>query len=167
MPQLSCLSPLGDITISEEGGAIVALDWGRGRDQHRNALLAQAVTQLQDYLDGQRTAFDLPLAPSGTAFQRRVWAALVAIPHGETRGYGDLARLLGSSARAVGQASGANPIPIFIPCHRVLGANGALGGYSAGDGPVTKRLLLDLERRASAGREPGMRQPPLQGTLLP
>ena len=167
MPQLSCLTPLGDVTISEEDGAIVALDWGRGRDQDRTALLLQAVAQLQDYLDGRRRVFDLPLAPAGTAFQRRVWEALIAIPHAETLCYGDLARLLGTSARAVGQASGSNPIPIFIPCHRVLGANGALGGYSAGDGPVTKRLLLDLERRASAGRDPGVRQRPLQGTLLP
>ena len=74
-------------------------------------------------------------------------AALRAIPPGETRGYGDLARALGTAARAVGGANGANPIPIIIPCHRVVGAGGALGGYSGGEGPATKRYLLDLERR--------------------
>lgn len=150
MPQLTCLTPLGEVTVSEEDGAIVALDWGRGRDQQRSALLLAAVAQLQDYFDGVRTAFDLPLAPHGTVFQHKVWAALQAIPHGETRSYGELARQLGSSARAVGQANGANPIPLLIPCHRVLAAGGALGGYSGGDGPPTKRWLLEHERRRCA-----------------
>jgi methylated-DNA-[protein]-cysteine S-methyltransferase len=148
MPQLSCLTPIGEVTVSEEDGAIVALDWGRGRDQEPTPLLRRAIAQLQDYFDGMRTGFDLPLAPHGSAFQQRVWEALRAIPPGETRSYGELARLLGSSARAVGQANGANPIPILIPCHRVVSTGGALGGYSGGDGPTTKRLLLDLERRA-------------------
>ncbi len=150
MPQRSCLTPLGEVTVSEEDGAIVALDWGRGRDQDRTPLLEEAVRQLQDYFDGQRRSFDLPLAPHGTPFQRRVWAALQAIPLGETRSYGDLARLLGSAARAIGQANGSNPIPILIPCHRVLASGGALGGYSGGEGPVTKRWLLDHERRLCA-----------------
>lgn len=156
MPQLSFLTPLGPLTLSEEDGAIVALDWGRGRDQEETPLLLAARDQLQDYFDGQRTAFDLPLAPFGSAFQKRVWAALCTIPPGETRSYGELAVSLGSAARAVGQANGANPIPIIIPCHRVVGSKGALGGYSGGDGPSTKRYLLDLERRAARG----------QGTLL-
>jgi len=156
MPQLSFLTPLGPLTLSEEDGAIVALDWGRGRDQEETPLLLNARDQIQDYFDGQRTAFDLPLAPFGSAFQKRVWAALCAIPPGETRSYGELAVSLGSVARAVGQANGANPIPIIIPCHRVVGSGGALGGYSGGDGPATKRYLLDLERRAARG----------QGTLL-
>ncbi|MFC4169239.1 methylated-DNA--[protein]-cysteine S-methyltransferase [Teichococcus aestuarii] len=156
MPQLSLLSPLGALTLSEEDGAIVALDWGRGRDQTETPVLLAARDQLQDYFDGQRMVFDLPLAPHGSAFQRRVWAALAEIPPGETRSYAALAAGLGSVARAVGQANGANPIPIIIPCHRVVGANGALGGYSGGEGPATKRYLLDLERRS-------LRQ---QGTLL-
>lgn len=147
MPQLTCLTPIGEVTVSEADGRIVALDWGRGRDQARTPLLAEAVAQLQDYFDGTRASFDLPLAPHGSAFQRRVWNALVAIPPGETRSYGELARDLGSSARAIGQANGANPIPILIPCHRVLASGGALGGYSGGDGPSTKRWLLDHERR--------------------
>lgn len=148
MPQLTCLTPLGEVTLSEEDGAIVALDWGRGRDQARTTLLAEAVRQLHDYFDGTRTGFELPLAPNGSPFQLRVWQALRDIPAGETRSYGDLARLLGSAARAVGQANGANPIPIIIPCHRVVAAGGALGGYSGEGGAATKRWLLDHERRA-------------------
>ncbi|RKK02786.1 methylated-DNA--[protein]-cysteine S-methyltransferase [Pseudoroseomonas wenyumeiae] len=148
MPQLSLLTPLGALTLSEDDGAIVALDWGRGRDQQETPLLRAAADQLQDYFDGRRVQFDLPLAPFGSPFRQRVWAALRAIPPGETRGYGDLARELGTAARAIGGANGANPIPIIIPCHRVVGAAGALGGYSGGEGPQTKRFLLELERRA-------------------
>jgi methylated-DNA-[protein]-cysteine S-methyltransferase len=148
MPQLSLLTPLGALTLSEDEGAIVALDWGRGRDQEETPGLRAAADQLQDYFDGQRAEFDLPLAPFGTPFRQRVWAALRAIPAGETRSYGDIARLLGSSARAVGQANSENPIPIIIPCHRVVGSGGLLGGYTGGEGPETKRYLLELERRA-------------------
>ena len=93
-------------------------------------------------------SFNLPLAPGGSDFQKRVWAALCAIPPGETRSYADIARTIGSAPRAVGGANGANPIPLFIPCHRVIAADGSLGGYSGGDGPVTKRYLLDHESRA-------------------
>jgi methylated-DNA-[protein]-cysteine S-methyltransferase len=147
MPQRSCLTPIGELTVSEADGRIVSLDWGRGRDQGATPLLARAIEQLQDYFDGTRLTFDLPLAPHGTPFQRRVWAALEAIPPGETRSYGEIARALGSAARAIGRANGSNPIPIFIPCHRVLAAQGMLGGYSGGDGPATKTWLLDHERR--------------------
>jgi methylated-DNA-[protein]-cysteine S-methyltransferase len=148
MPQLSLHTPLGAVTISENGGAIVALDWGRGRDQEATPLLCQARDQLQEYFDGKRMNFDLPLAPEGSDFQKRVWAALCAIPPGETRSYADIARTIGSAPRAVGGANGANPIPLFIPCHRVIAADGSLGGYSGGDGPATKRYLLDHESRA-------------------
>lgn len=147
MPQLTCLTPLGEVTVSEEDGMIVALDWGRGRDQLRTPLLLRAIAQIQDYFDNPGTVFDLPLAPHGSGFQRRVWNALRAIPAGGVRSYRDLARELDTSARAIGQANGANPIPLIIPCHRVLGAGGALGGYSAGDGPSTKLWLLNHERR--------------------
>lgn len=152
MPQRSCLTPLGEMTISEEDGAVVAVDWGRGRDQASTPLLLHAVAALQDYFDGQGSGgFEgLPLAPRGSDFQLRVWRALCDIPAGETRSYAELARLLGTSARAVGQANAANPIPVLIPCHRVVASGGRLGGYSGGDGLVTKRLLLDLERRARA-----------------
>jgi methylated-DNA-[protein]-cysteine S-methyltransferase len=148
MPQLSLHTPLGEVTISEDGGAIVALDWGRGRDQEATPLLCQARDQLQEYFDGKRMSFDLPLAPEGSDFQKRVWAALCAIPSGETRSYADIARAISSAPRAVGGANGANPIPLFIPCHRVIAADGSLGGYSGGDGPATKRYLLDHESRA-------------------
>jgi methylated-DNA-[protein]-cysteine S-methyltransferase len=148
MPQLSLLTNLGDLTISEDDSAIVALDWGRGRDQAETPLLRRARDQLQDYFDGQRLTFDLPLAPHGSAFQKRVWTALCTIPPGETRSYADIARAIGSAPRAVGGANGANPIPIFIPCHRVVAADGSLGGYSGGEGPATKRFLLDHESRA-------------------
>lgn len=149
MPQLSLHTPLGDLTVSEEDGAIVALDWGRGRDQDATPLLLRARDQLQDYFDGTRTAFDLPLAPHGTAFRRKVWEALCTIPAGQTRSYLDIARQVGCRApRAIGQANGANPIPILIPCHRVVAADGSLGGYSGGEGEATKRYLLDLERAA-------------------
>ena len=148
MPQLSLHTPLGEVTISEDGGAIVALDWGRGRDQEATPLLRQARDQLQEYFDAKRMSFDLPLAPVGSDFQKRVWAALCAIPLGETRSYADIGRAVGSAPRAVGGANGANPIPLFIPCHRVIAADGSLGGYSGGDGPATKRYLLDHESRA-------------------
>jgi methylated-DNA-[protein]-cysteine S-methyltransferase len=149
MPQLSLHTPLGDLTLSEEDDAIVALDWGRGRDQGSSPLLLRARDQLQDYFDGTRSSFDLPLAPHGTAFQRKVWDALCTIPAGQTRTYLDIAQQVGCrAARAIGQANGANPIPILIPCHRVVGANGSLGGYSGGEGAATKRYLLDLERSA-------------------
>ena len=148
MPQLSLLTNFGDLTISEEGGAIVALDWGRGRDQQETPLLRRARDQLQAYFDGTCLTFDLPLAPHGSDFQKRVWAALCAIPPGETRSYADIARAIGSAPRAVGQANGANPIPIIIPCHRVVAADGSLGGYSGGNGPATKQHLLNLESRA-------------------
>jgi methylated-DNA-[protein]-cysteine S-methyltransferase len=153
MPQLTILTQIGELTVSEQDGAIVALDWGRGRDQAETPLLRRAARALQDYFDGGDAASDLPLAPAGTAFQQRAWAAMRAIPRGETRTYGEIARDIGSTGRAVGQACGANPIPLLIPCHRVTAANGALGGFSGGDGPVTKQWLLDHERRAAAQPE--------------
>jgi methylated-DNA-[protein]-cysteine S-methyltransferase len=159
MPQLSLHTPCGVLTLTEEDEAIVALDWGRGRDQKPTPLLRRAAEQLQDYFDGIRAGFDLPLNPAGTPFRRRVWAAMRAIPPAETRSYAELARLLGSAPRAVGQACGANPIPILIPCHRVVAADGSLGGLA------TKRFLLDLERHAfrratAAGSEPQGRTSP-------
>jgi len=147
MPQFSLLTPLGDLTLSEEAGAIVSLDWGRVADQQPTPLLRAAAGQLHDYFDGTCRHFQLPLAPHGTPFQRRVWAALERIPPGETRSYGDLARDLASGPRAVGQANGRNPIPIIIPCHRVVGADGSIGGYTGLDGLPTKRFLLALESR--------------------
>ncbi|MDY0162721.1 methylated-DNA--[protein]-cysteine S-methyltransferase [Desulfobotulus sp.] len=110
-----------------------------------HGLLREAGDQIRAFLDGRLRCFDLPLAPDGTVFQRRVWSVLQAIPYGETRSYGEVALALGQSgaARAVGRANGKNPLPVFIPCHRVILAGGGLGGYSSG--LARKRLLLDLE----------------------
>lgn len=149
MPQLSLHSPIGDLTVSEENGAIVAVDWGWGRDQTESPLLRRAVAQLDAYFDGALDPFDLPLDPPGSAYRRRVWQALRDIPFGQTRTYADIAAIAGGVARSVGQANGDNPIPIFIPCHRVV-ASAGLGGYSGGDGLDTKRYLLALEANRTA-----------------
>jgi len=150
VPHLTLHSPLGEITVFEEDGRIVALDWGRGAGAgEATAVLAAARRQLDAYFDDPATVFDLPLAPAGTAFQRRVWEAMRAIPPGRTARYGALAAALGSSARAVGGACAGNPIPIIIPCHRVVGAL-SLGGYSGGEGEDTKRFLLAHEQATAA-----------------
>lgn len=146
MADISLHSPLGPITVTEEEGVIVSLDWGWATDPQENGLLCLARNQLSEYFDGRRTNFALPLAPRGTPFQRTVWSNMLDIPYGETESYGDMARALGSGARAVGTACAKNPIPIIIPCHRVVGQNGSLGGYSGADGLSGKKFLLDLER---------------------
>ena len=144
MPQLSLHSPVGDLSVSEDQGAIVALDWGWGRDQSPTPLLREALKQLNAYFDGKLTAFDLPIRPFGTTFQTRVWQQMLKIPFGQTRTYGALAAKLRSGARPVGTACGRNPIPIIIPCHRVIAAHG-LGGYSGDGGTAAKVALLTLE----------------------
>lgn len=149
MPHLSLHTPVGDVTLFEEDGSIVSLDWGWVYDPQPTALLEQARDQLHDYFDGKRKTFDLPLAPAGSAYRRAVWKALCAIPYGETRTYIDIARVAGGSPRSVGQANGHNPIPLIIPCHRVV-ATSHLGGYSGGDGLETKRWLLALENPRAA-----------------
>ena len=148
MPQLSLHTPVGDITVSEDEGAIVALDWGWGRDQEPTALLVEARAQLQAYFDGDLVQFTLPLAPYGTQYRQRVWSALCRIPPGQTNTYAELAAIAGGSARSVGTAMSSNPIPILIPCHRVVASSG-LGGYSGGEGLPTKIFLLALERQAA------------------
>ena len=144
MPWISLHTPVGDITVFEEDGAIVSLDWGWVADQAPSPVLQRARAQLHAYFDGDRRGFDLPLAPAGTAYRRGVWQALCAIPYGETRGYREIAATAGGSARSVGQANGHNPVPVIIPCHRVVAAT-HIGGYSGGDGLQTKRWLLALE----------------------
>jgi methylated-DNA-[protein]-cysteine S-methyltransferase len=146
MPQLSFHTPLGALTLSEEDGAIVALDWGFGRDQDETSLLRSGRQQLQAYFDGDLRQFALSLAPAGSTYRRKVWAVLQEIPFGETRSYAAVAVAAGGSARSVGGANAANPIPIIIPCHRVVGTVG-LGGYSGADGVPTKQWLLNLEKR--------------------
>ena len=149
MPASRCTveSPVGPLTITAEGGTITQVDFGTGGGPRPNGgVLAEAARQLAAYFAGSLREFDLPIAPQGTPFRLRVWAAMQAIPYGETRSYGDLAQALGTAPRAVGGACGANPIPLVVPCHRVVGAGGALGGFSGGAGCDTKRQLLAHER---------------------
>ncbi|MCP5038464.1 MAG: methylated-DNA--[protein]-cysteine S-methyltransferase [Rhodobacteraceae bacterium] len=140
-------SPLGPLEFGEEGGAIVRLEWRRGVVNEETLLLARARQQLDAYFAGELEVFDLPLKVKGSQFQRDVCDAIAAIPFGHTRTYGDIARDLGASAQAVGAACGANPIPIIIPCHRVLGAS-SLGGFSGAGGVETKVWLLRHEGAA-------------------
>lgn len=146
-------SPIGKLLFAGDGARLRQVcfqagprpmrphqDWTESR-----APFEAAITQLEEYFAGRRHEFDLPLAPVGTDFQRRVWSTLRTIPYGSTISYGELARRIGSprASRAVGLANGANPIPIIVPCHRVIGANGSLTGF--GGGLPIKRALLSLE----------------------
>ncbi len=140
-------SPVGPLSADASDGAITQLNWARGGTLTEGPLFAHAQAELTAYFAGALQEFTLPLAPRGTAFQQQFYAALCTIPYGETRTYGDLATELGVSAQAIGQACGANPIAIFIPCHRVLAANG-LGGYSGAGGIEAKVALLKLEGAA-------------------
>jgi len=144
-------APFGQLLVARENDAIVEIRFRPGNiDGIRDdRAVADVAAQLQQYFRGERRAFDLPLAPRGTEFQQLVWRALQRIPYGETRSYSDIAREIGRPAavRAVGAANGANPIPIMIPCHRVVGSNGSLTGF--GGGIETKRWLLALESRAA------------------
>ncbi|MCP3972796.1 MAG: methylated-DNA--[protein]-cysteine S-methyltransferase [Rhodobacteraceae bacterium] len=145
---ISIDSPFGRLTVWRDGRAITRLDWTGLPPEGADDLLARAAQQLQQYFAGTRQDFDLPLAPAGSALQLAVCDAMSAIAFGETRTYGDIARDLGVSAQAVGQACGGNPIAIIIPCHRVLAADG-LGGFSARGGVETKVALLKHEGAAS------------------
>lgn len=144
MPSATVPSPLGMLTVFEEDGFIVRLRWGKGAEDS-TPLLEAARVQLTDYFAGRLTTFHLPVAPKGSDFEHVVWAELGRIPFGRTLTYGDLAARVNGVARAVGGACGANPIPIIIPCHRVLATGGGMGGFSAPGGVETKRRLLELE----------------------
>lgn len=146
MPSLTIPSPVGALTITETEGAITSVSWG-GNHTDDTPLLRDAQTQLTAYFAGDLTDFDLPLRVAGSDLQREVCNAMLAIPFGETRTYGDLAKDLGAPAQAIGQACGGNPIPVIIPCHRILGAN-SLGGFSGGTGIETKVALLKHEGAA-------------------
>jgi methylated-DNA-[protein]-cysteine S-methyltransferase len=138
-------SPLGPISLREEGGLITALDW-RASAEEASPLIREALDQLRAYFEGGLTRFDLPLS-FGTGLHEKVRRAMAAIPFGATLTYGDIARAVQAPAQAVGQACGANPVPILIPCHRVLGAK-TLGGFSAKGGVETKVCLLRHEGAA-------------------
>src|SRR3954468_12817938 len=151
-------SPVGDIRIIEQNGAITSLSFApfvdqtgrpRGERQDAHPVLVEAVAQLRAYFDRDLKEFDLPIAAVGSAFQQAVWEQLRLIPYGETTSYGEIARRLGRSnaaSRAVGLANGSNPIAIVIPCHRVIGASGKLIGYAGG--LERKQTLLELEQDA-------------------
>jgi len=146
MLELTLETPTGPVTLSEDAGAIVRCRWGDGGSD-QSPLLARAAQQVHEYFQEQRKVFDLPLRVGGSAFQQQVCAQIAAIPFGETLSYGDLAKVLGVSAQAVGRGCGGNPLPILIPCHRVLGRAG-LGGFSGGVGVETKVWLLRHEGAA-------------------
>lgn len=151
-------TPIGPLRVVEHDGALTAIEfhpWADGDGRPRGTrdddvpVLAAARSQLAEYFDGARHDFDLPLAPAGSDFQRRVWGALREVGYGVTATYGEVARAIGmtpAASRAVGLANGRNPLPVVIPCHRVIGANGTLTGYAGG--LERKRRLLDLEQGA-------------------
>ncbi|MDE1146499.1 MAG: methylated-DNA--[protein]-cysteine S-methyltransferase [Azospirillaceae bacterium] len=156
-------SPVGQLQLVAEADALAAILWqddrpGRVRldlptQAPDHPVLRETERQLAEYFDGQRRVFDVPLAFRGTDFQKAVWAALLTIPYGDVRSYGDIARQIGNPAavRAVGAANGRNPISIIAPCHRVIGTSGALTGFAGG--LETKRHLLALEGHAPSWQE--------------
>ena len=152
MPSYLLRSPIGMIRLTADRSAltrvqIVGMDDSRDGDDEAeaDALLSQAAAQFRAYFAGGRRTFELPLVAPSTPAGPRLRAAIASVGYGETASYGELARRSGSSPRAIGQACRRNPYPILVPCHRVLGAAGALGNYSAGSGTATKRWLLDHE----------------------
>jgi len=148
-------SPLGDITIELDGDKLSTITI---HDDHAvsttpvpsHPMLVEIINQLEEYFDGRRREFDVPLALEGTAFQQDIWQALLEIPYGQTLSYGELGAAAGhpGSARAVGGAVGANPVPMIVPCHRVMGKDGSITGYSGGSGIPTKQWLLKREQTA-------------------
>jgi len=144
-------SPIGPIVVDVADNAVVAIHLLGNRKapvsrSSDHPLLRVAASQIEDYFLARRQAFDLPIMLHGTPFRRRTWQALARIPFGQTRSYGDIASEIGSAARAVGGACGANPITLVIPCHRVVAAGGGLGGFSGGTGCDTKQWLLQHEQ---------------------
>ena len=142
-------TPVGRLALEADHDAVTGVRWAsageRTRDNKASLVLEEAVRQLERYFARRLKRFDLPLNAHGTEFQHRVWAMMREIPYGETATYGGMAVALGSGPRAIGMACGRNPIPIIVPCHRVLGSGGKEGGFSGGRGLPTKRQLLALE----------------------
>jgi methylated-DNA-[protein]-cysteine S-methyltransferase len=153
-------TPVGTLLIAGGDAVVERISFPRhgkaakpepGWQVSQRGAVVEAIRQLREYFAGKRTGFDLPLAPKGTEFQRAVWRQLQEIPYGATISYGELARRVGNpkASRAVGSANGANPLPIVIPCHRVIAGDGSMGGF--GGGLPTKEILLALEQRTSVG----------------
>lgn len=152
-------SPVGKLKLVASDEGLVAVLWQNDRpsrvrvgelvEDNRHPILLKAERQLREYFDGKRKEFEIPLDMRGTTFQKNVWEALLAIPFGETRSYGQLAKQLGNpnATRAVGAANGRNPLSIIVPCHRVIGSTGNLTGF--GGGITTKEHLLNLEEKGS------------------
>jgi len=142
-------TPVGRLAVEADHDAVTGVRWAstgeHTRDRSTTPILKEATRQLDRYFGRRLRRFDLPLAARGTDFQKRVWTTMRDIPYGETATYGGMAAALGSGPRAVGMACGRNPIPIIVPCHRVLGSGGKEGGFSGGRGLPTKRQLLALE----------------------
>ncbi|MCC8429041.1 methylated-DNA--[protein]-cysteine S-methyltransferase [Reyranella aquatilis] len=142
-------TPVGRLAVEADQDAVTSVRWaGDGESAHdtsTNQVLDEALRQLDRYFAGRLRHFELPLAARGTDFQKRVWKLMCDIPFGGTATYGGMAIALGSGPRAVGMACGRNPIPIIVPCHRVLGSGGKEGGFSGGKGLPTKRQLLAIE----------------------
>jgi methylated-DNA-[protein]-cysteine S-methyltransferase len=148
MPQLAIASPLGPLVLTAVGQTLATVGWGEptGPVDATDPVLREAARQIEAYFAGRLTAFTIPLAPAATPFQERVRGAMNAIAFGETVSYGAMARQLASAPRAVGGACGRNPLPIVVPCHRVVGGDGGATGYSGLGGTVTKGWLLAHER---------------------
>ena len=144
MTSCTVSSPVGELCICADDEGLISLSFGSGGNGE-NEIIRKTVRELSEYFAGERKSFDIPLKPSGTDFQRRVWAELARIPYGETRSYADIAAAVGNknACRAVGMANNRNPIAIIIPCHRVIGKNGTLTGYAGG--LSVKQYLLELE----------------------
>ncbi|NKB55470.1 MAG: methylated-DNA--[protein]-cysteine S-methyltransferase [Alphaproteobacteria bacterium] len=146
MAILTIHSPIGPLYAIDDNDKISRFGFGAAQvPDDPSPLLRQLAEMIDSYFAGQADPFDLPLAPAETPFQSKVRAAMLAIPFGETRTYGEIAHDVAGNPRAVGQACGRNPIPIIVPCHRVLGSGGWIGGFSGGDGVPTKHRLLAHE----------------------
>ena len=145
-------SPIGPLTLASNGKALIQCEFDGGKyplsqyELGNDKIIDQARRELDQYFAGKLTAFKVKVDPQGTEFQRKAWAALQTIPYGETRSYAQQAKAIGSpkATRAIGAANGRNPIPVIIPCHRVIGANGSLTGF--GGGMERKQILLELEQ---------------------
>jgi len=153
--KIRVLTPVGEMIIEERGGAVTALHAAREADAAapesapENSVLTAAAREMTEYFKGTRTAFTFAVHPEGTPFQQKVWQALLSIPYGETRTYGEIALEVGNpkGARAVGGACNKNPVWIAVPCHRVLGSNGSLTGYAYGTGMKQQLLTLEKEHK--------------------